>query len=262
MPRIQFFEIHEQPWFPTFLRDEVTDALQFGLNFLGVYAPIAPLLQSALERAGSRTIVDMCSGGGGPWTNLVRQLRGDARPARIYLTDKFPNLAAFENLRAAFDDRITFYDKPVDAANVPRELDGFRTMFTSFHHFPPGEARAILQNAVASRHGIAIFEVTRRAPAAIVLMLPWILLPLFFTPFLRPFRWSRLLFTYLVPVIPVVMLFDGIVSCLRTYRPEELRAISSGLGAPEYQWEAGEHSGFAQLPITYLVGYPRPHESV
>ena len=256
MPRIQFFEIHEQPWFPTFLRDEVTGALQFGLNFLDVYAPIASLLQSALERAGSRTIVDLCSGGGGPWINLARQLRGGARPIRIYLTDKFPNLAAFENLRAASDDGITFYGKPVDAANVPLELDGFRTMFTSFHHFPSGEARAILQNAVAAGRGIAIFEVTRRAQATIVLMLPWSVLLLFFTPFLRPFRWSRLLFTYLLPVIPVVMLFDGIVSCLRTYRPEELLAISAGLGAPDYQWEAGEHFGLGQLPITYLIGNP------
>ncbi len=48
---------------------------------------------------------------------------------------------------------------------VPRELKGFRTMFTSFHHFPPEEARAILQNAVDAGEGIGIFEITRRAPS-------------------------------------------------------------------------------------------------
>ena len=46
--------------------------------------------------------------------------------------------------------------------------------------------------------------------------------PIIFRPACPPFRWSRLLWTYLVPVIPLVLLFDGIVSCLRSYRPDEL----------------------------------------
>ncbi len=44
MRRVQFIELHEQPWFPSSLRDEITEALQFGLNLLNAYAPIAPLL--------------------------------------------------------------------------------------------------------------------------------------------------------------------------------------------------------------------------
>ena len=32
------------------------------------------------------------------------------------------------------------------------------------------------------------------------------------TPFVRPFRWSRLLFTYVIPLIPLLVLFDGTVS--------------------------------------------------
>jgi hypothetical protein len=64
MRRVQFIELHEQPWFPSSLRHEITDALQFGLNLLKAYAPIASLLQSALDSTRSRTIVDMCSGGG------------------------------------------------------------------------------------------------------------------------------------------------------------------------------------------------------
>lgn len=61
--RIQWIELHEQNWFPSFLRDEITDALQFGLNLLKPYLPIAPLLQSALDSGGRESIVDLCSGG-------------------------------------------------------------------------------------------------------------------------------------------------------------------------------------------------------
>ena len=48
------------------------------------------------------------------------------------------------------------------------------------------------------------------------------------TPAVRPFRWSRLFWTYLVPVLPPPILFDGVVSCLRVYTPEEMLAMAGG----------------------------------
>jgi hypothetical protein len=261
MRRVQFIELHEQPWFPSSVRDEITDALQFGLNLFKAYTPIVLLLQGVVDSTGSRLIVDLCSGGGGPWLGLVRKLQPqkldeDSPGLQIWLTDKYPNLGAFRDGNAPSAHHITFYPGSVDAMTVPRELKGFRTMFTSFHHFSPQEARAILQNAADAGEGIGIFEITRRAPLTIGLMFAWALMPFVCTPWIRPFRWSRLLWTYLIPIIPLVFLFDGVVSCLRTYRPQELREIVDTVTAGEYQWEIGEHSS-GKAPITYLIGYPR-----
>jgi hypothetical protein len=260
MRRVQLIELHEQSWFPSFLRDEITDTLQCGMNRFRAYAPVVPLLQTVLDATRSPLIVDMCSGGGGPWLDLSPRLQGNARASlQILLTDKFPNLGAFQSASAASQNHIAFHSAPVDATNVPPELRGFRTMFTSFHHFRPEEARAILQNAVDASQGIGIFEITRRAPSAIALMFLWALLPFLFTPWIRPFRWSRLLCTYVLPIIPLVLLFDGVVSCLRTYRPQELREIIAKLPATEYQWEMGERTNpRGEVPIAYLIGYPRP----
>ena len=131
-------------------------------------------------------------------------------------------------------------------------------MFSSFHHFSPEEARAILQSAVDTSQSIGIFEITRRAPSTIGLMFAWALMLFVCTPLIRPFRWSRLLWTYLVPIIPLVLLFDGVVSCLRTYRAQELREMTKKLSGIEYQWKVGEHSrASGQAPITYLIGYPQ-----
>src|ERR1700748_1655452 len=99
MRRVQFIELHEQPWFPSSLRADVTDALQFGFNLFHAYAPIAPLLQSVIDSAGNGTserqsIMDMCSGGGGPWLDLSQKLcqeTGDSAGLQIWLTDKYPN---------------------------------------------------------------------------------------------------------------------------------------------------------------------------
>lgn len=258
MRRVQLIELHEQPWFPSSLRDEITDALQFGLNLFNAYAPIAPLLQNVLDSTRSRSIVDICSGGGGPWLDLSRKLlQGNAQAFHILLTDKYPNLRASPNVKTTSGNHIAFYPDPVDAMDVPRELNGFRTMFSSFHHFSPEDARAILQNTVDASQSIGIFEITRRAPLTIGLMFPWALMLFVFTPWIRPFRWSRLLWTYVVPIVPLVLLFDGVVSCLRTHRPQELREIVGKLTATEYRWEVGEHSrAAAQVRITYLIGYP------
>ena len=258
MARIHFVELHEQSWFPTILRNEITDALQYGSSVLRAYSSVFPLLRRALEVTQSSSIVDLCSGSGGPWLDLSQKLRGDIA-YRICLTDKFPNLPTFENLKADSTNGINVHRNSVDATNVPSDLAGFRTLFSAFHHFPPAQARAILQSAVDARQGISVFEITSRTPSAIGIMFLWFLTPFVFTPFTRPFRWSRFWFTYVLPIIPLVLLFDGLVSCLRTYRTLELRELTHGLVAPEYRWIIGEHSGaFRGLPITYLVGYPLP----
>jgi hypothetical protein len=264
MRRVQFIELHEQPWFPSSLRADVTDALQFGFNLLHAYEPIAPLLQNVIDSTGNGTnptqsIVDMCSGGGGPWLDLTRQLRcedggGNSAGLQVLLTDKYPNLEAFESVSASSDKHIIYYPESVDAINVPRALKGLRTMFTSFHHFPPEDARAILQNAVDAGESIGIFEATKRGPSTIGIIFVGIFLLFLHTPRIRPFRWSRLLWTYLIPIIPLVLLFDGVVSCLRTYRPEELHELVEKLSACEYQWEIGELKS-KRAPVTYLIGY-------
>jgi hypothetical protein len=257
MHRIQFIELHEQSWFPAFLRNDITDTIQCALNLSKAYAPIFPLLQRALTSAGNPPIVDLCSGAGGPWLDLARRLKGEMGEIRVSLTDKYPNHAAFKNAQACSEIAISFYQDSVDARNVPRELNGFRTIFTSFHHFPPDEARAIVQDTVNAGQGIGIFEITRRTASAILLIVFWSIAPFVLAPFVRPFRLSRLLCIYLVPAIPFVLLFDGVVSCLRTYQPGELRELVGQLSGSAYQWEAGESrdSGL-RLPITYLIGYP------
>lgn len=267
MRRIQFIELHDQSWFPLPIRDGMTDALQFGFNFLKAYAPIASLLQSVLDSTGNQSIVDICSGAGGPWSDLAGRLRSrtsSENPAglQVWLTDKYPNVGALQNRTlqnagADSENRVAFYPEVVDAMDVPTELKGFRTMFTSFHHFPPEGARAILQNAVDAGESIGIFEIPRRAASTIGLTFVFVLLLFAGTPWMRPFRWSRLLWTYLIPIIPVALLFDGVVSCLRTYRPHELLALTELLTACEYRWQAGERSGEGgEIVITYLIGCP------
>jgi hypothetical protein len=133
-------------------------------------------------------------------------------------------------------------------------------VFTAFHHFPPPMARRVLADAVEKRSGIAVFESTSRDARTLVVMVLVPLMVWLTTPFIRPFRWSRLLLTYVLPVIPLIALFDGVVSALRTYTPDELRALADSADAGGvYTWTAGEAGG-GPIPMTYLVGQLRERE--
>jgi hypothetical protein len=155
-------------------------------------------------------------------------------------------------------NRIHFIPNSIDATQIPRQLQGFRTLFSSFHHLKPDEARSLLQNSVDRREGIGIFEATafHLLTFVTVLFVPigaWL-----FLPFRRPFRWSRVLWTYFIPVIPFVLFFDGLVSCLRSYSLGELREMTSGLECSGYRWEVGEQfGGLLPVRITYVVGCPQ-----
>ncbi len=242
--RLHLVEIHDLPWCPPSLRDALTDFLAFFVDVGRAYDAAGPLLRAAVARTNARRIVDLCSGAGGPWRRLSSHVG-----VPVVMTDLYPHSAGRGGGGGGGIQRV-------DARAVPVELDGFRTIFTAFHHFAPADARAILADAVGRRQGIAIFEIARRAPLEIaVVAFTWLGTILAF-PFMRPWRSSRFFWTYLPPILPLVGTFDGIVSCLRTYSRAELAELVQGLDT--YDWDIGEfRAGASPLRGSYLIGTPR-----
>lgn len=257
MGRVHLFEFGDQEWLPHAWRALLTAHLDFFARTFNPYGAVVRRLKEILERLDSREMVDLCSGGGGPALEIQRQLEAANYSVTLTLTDKFPNVEAYRRAGASANGRIRGVERSVDAMDVPGELSGFRTLFTSFHHFPPRAAARILRDAAAKRVGIGIFEYTERSwvwliAAPFIPVYMWLV-----TLFLRPFRWSRLFWTYLVPIFPLMAGWDGVVSCLRTYSPRELKQLTEEIRAENYAWEIGRVRSFGACYITYLLGYPR-----
>ena len=255
MRRIHAFECHELPGCPAAWRNAFTDFMSFYAERFDPYKGVVPLLEEALDRSSTARIVDLCSGAGSPLLTLLPRLeRHLGRRPEITLTDKYPNQEAFLELERKGLARGV--PESVDAARVPTSLVGFRTVFTAFHHLDWPEAQSVLADAVAQHAGIGIFEYTERhlllwtLPLLLSPALMWLLVP-----FIRPFRWQRLLWTYVVPVVPLMGVWDGFVSCLRTYTVDELRSMASV--HPEFEWRAGQVPSLGLSRVTYLVGWPR-----
>ncbi|MFT3795503.1 hypothetical protein [Flavobacterium sp.] len=256
MKRIHLFEFEDQQWFPTFLRNYVTDFLQFLSNKANMFQSVLPVIEKGLQKSGGNRIIDLASGGGGGLIRVNQELRKTHPDLKITMTDYYPNLHAFAYTQKQATN-FDFIATSVDAMHVPETLKGLRTQFLSFHHFRPNDARQILQNAVDAQSAIAIFEGQERSAASIIAMIFSPISVLLTTPLIRPFKLGRIVFTYLIPIVPLIVLWDGIVSSLRTYSVAEMHELVSQLDhKDDFEWEiARVKSGPAH--VLYLLGYPK-----
>ncbi|WP_422861061.1 hypothetical protein [Flagellimonas sp. W118] len=104
---------------------------------------------------------------------------------------------------------------------------------------------------------IGIFEGQERSIPSILAMLFSPISVLLTTPFIRPFKIGRLIFTYLIPVVPLFVLWDGIVSSLRTYSVKEMNALVDQLNDKEsFEWEIKRVKSGPGV-ILYLLGIPK-----
>lgn len=239
----------------------MTDYLRYLLTACNFYEPITPLLMEGMEKTNSTRIIDLCSGGGG----AIEQIRNNItsryhKNIQIILTDKYPNISAFELLAAKTNNNISFSNTSVDATDVPHELHGLRTVFSGFHHFNASQAKAVLQSAVSAKQGIAIFDGGDKnilAILGIIFIHPIIFL--LFTPFFRPWRISRIIFTYIIPIIPLCTIWDGVISITRLYQPAALLQLAKEVDDTNYIWTAGKVKNRLQMNVAYLLGVPKNH---
>jgi len=296
-PRIHFYEINDQSWFPQYFRSKVQDVLtllwQLDLPFIQPSSPaalVAKTLQDVLgDSISNYTYVDFCAGAGGPTPFIEKDLNArlsiahandpnrqltngdntyDEQGVDFVLTDIAPHLEAWQDLSKK-SDNIHYISSSVDATNAPRDLlkpflkkgssfkarqKIFRLFNLAFHHFPDPLAAKILQNSLDTSDGFGIFELQGRTISSMItcsLMWPLILL-------VSPYYFWRspghLFFTYIIPIIPFVVVVDGYTSSLRTRTgPEIMALMGNKVSGWEFRWGHECHT-WPTGEMTYFIG--------
>ncbi|MGZ3460448.1 MAG: hypothetical protein ACXU86_18320 [Archangium sp.] len=254
LPRLHLFELLDQEWYPRALRDLGTDYLETVSTRMGVFDGAVDVLARALRASERPQLLDLGSGGGGPLPRLLGPLESKhGLKPHVVLTDLYPNARAAQRARA---QGVDYLERPVDALQVPADLRGARTLFSTLHHFRPEQVQVMLADAQEKGVPFAAFEVMERTPKGILGSLLVPLLVWLFTPLVRPLTPLRLLLTYVLPVSPLAIAWDGLVSALRAHRPEELRAITASLAREGYTWEVGQVHQGTRGTLTYVLGRP------
>lgn len=265
MRRRHLWEFNDLPWFPQVFRDALTAYLGTLEGWSKPYHAVHPLILDAIRQSGGDTVVDLCTGNGISALALRESALASGLRLKWVLTDFYPkNRERSSHFEAAQLD-VEYIERPIDAREPPLDCAerAFRTVFTAFHHFGPSDASRILQNAVDAGSGIAVAEFTHRSigNCAKYLLAPALACLVMTT--IRPIRWDWLCFTFLIPVLPFLIAWDGLVSNLRTYSPHDLDELVLGVpGNDRFTWQIGEVYGSGMFPvITYLIGQPRRADS-
>lgn len=262
--RIQFFEFLDQEWLPTPLRATHIEYLDYLVETLKIYDPAIEVIQQILDELGQNQIHIACSGTG----TFGRYLAGKlAEDVEITLSDLFPVADNYAEIARETQGRVEPIFEPVDALDMPKEgCEGIRIITNAFHHFNEAQAQAFLDNAVRSGAPIFIVEASERSILPISLFV--ISLPFFWLHFIaistftKKYKIRRLITGLLFPVSFFTVLFDGVISFLRSYYPEELEEIAHAVkGSDLYKWKGGKLVKFLPVlksPIAtfYFLGYP------
>ena len=266
MKRIQLFEFEDFSWFPGWLRICMTNLIVILQKMIGIPEVLSGLIANILRKKNLLNIVDLGSGSGGVMPEVMESLRNDQnlKNIQMVLTDLYPNQEMYKKFNINRNDQISYLETSVDATNIATAPEGLKTMINSFHHMPPKKARAILESAQRTNQPLLIYEM---GVNSIPLLIWWLLLPisliiiiimvLFMTPFVKPLTWRQIVFTYLIPIIPVCYAWDGQASLPRMYTLKDLDVLLEGLGSDNYTWEKGyakKKNGKKQG--TYLLGLP------
>ena len=121
----------------------------------------------------------------------------------------------------------------------------------------PEQAKEILNNAINNKKPIAIFDLGDKNLLPILGILIHPIIFFICTPFFKPFKISRLIFTYIIPLIPICTIWDGLVSILRLYGPNDLKRLVKEIGSTTYHWEIGKAKHKLGFSVLYLLGYQK-----
>jgi len=255
-------ELHEHDWFPALWRDQLTDFLSFFNIYSGIYRPALKRLRDLFGTADLPPVyTDLCAGGGlYDWRFAQKLSRALGKNLRVRLTDLYPSYRRWKEIEDLSGGMVIPADRPMSARAAIECEEGLHVMFSGLHHFSPDEIEEMILAAVEKGRALAFFDYSqrRRLLWEAFMMLNSVPFMILTAPLVWKFSWKRLLFTWIIPVLPLLLLADGWLSRLRAYRVEELRRILDRIPFPSgWRADTGRDSVYWNTAqVTYLIVLP------
>lgn len=219
-------ELEDYNWFPRIFRRFQGDFIGSIASWFHLYRPLLPVLKDMMDNNKIVRVQDLCSGSGLPALYMQSSISGmDC----MVLSDKFPPA------RFADTAGLTYLQETTDVLLLQPHSGVCYTMFNSFHHFSDEEQECIIGKMAASGSSFLFAEILE--PGLLPLfkvILTTTLGQLLLMPFVRPFSLLRLCFTYIIPVNLCTILYDGILSVIRSKRVSQYRLLLKGTANPGY----------------------------
>jgi hypothetical protein len=218
-------ELEDYNWFPSTLRKYQLEFIGCLVNWFGFYKPIVPILNRLLIYAKPNKIIDLCSGSGEPAIYVQNFL---SKNVEIMLTDKFPPKTTLPNYNL----------QSVDVLTINPEKKVVFTMYNAFHHFGNKQQQDILQKFYTNQSSILIVEIlTPNLLCMLNVIFSSTIGQLLLTPFIKPFSFWRLFFTYVIPINIFTVMYDGIISVVKSKSQTQYQMLINTITTTNYCFE-------------------------
>ncbi len=235
------FEFMDLTWVPQSIRLTMREVLECAMSapFRDYYDWVAGEVAKAAKERDCDTIVELGAG----TAPLTRRLAVDpeAKGKRLVVCDLNPDAATYQALEKEFSGQVEPVYAGVDFARVPSfGRKALLVLSASFHHVREKERVALLRSLFGSSPNVLVFEPLRRNLSSVIYasftFMPGLMAPAVFLKFhglRRGGHLRRLFWCWLVPVVPFMLAWDGIVSCLRMWTAEEWGEALEGAAVQE-----------------------------
>lgn len=228
MKRHHVPQFTNQTWFPQYLKNCIFEFMTWFVGKTRAAHPFLPVIKRGLEKTSNSTII-----------NIDSQLG-----------------AGFETVQPLLDKNVVV--KNILLKDFEAKEIGLYLSVNAFHQLKVHEAKDLLTQIAESRNPVAIVEGNNDSLWQVVGMTVFVPLTILLTaPFVKPFRFGRLIFTYLIPILPIITLIDGFLALFKLYAPVDLDELTDSIAVNNYKWESGKMDNGRGGKIMYLLGYPQ-----
>lgn len=228
---MRVFEFGDLECVPVLYHIYLRKYLVFFYKVFGYYKLWVPGFLSFIKKIHAKTIMDCCSGDGDPLVLIDRCLDQDQVESINYLlSDIRPSKEVIERFNRS-SGRFRYVESAIDVTNITEDFDYPKVFINSFHHFSSQQVEMIFDKNFSRKNEIIILEYVRNTPLGYVSMFVGPIVVMLTLPFVVSLRHLPImaLFTYAIPLFPLMLLWDGIVSCAHEYGRRDLANIVAKL---------------------------------
>lgn len=216
-------ELEDYPWFPSYLRKMQLEYVGWISVQLGLYRPLIVVVQNF----PSNQWVDLASGSGWPAFYLQKNT---SPQVQYILTDLYPGSVSDEVKK-----QVKIEPEPLNLLTFQPQHRKQYTLFNAFHHFSSAQQKEFIKKMKTAKASCIITEVLE---PSLVCLIQVTLAALIVQPLtawaIQPLTLGRIITTYLLPIQPITVMWDGWISVLKSKTTEQYKELVSDLADNQY----------------------------
>ena len=236
------FEFCERPEMPEWLRGDLFLSLGFIQDLFGLRRILDETVPSLVLNCGAKRVIELGCGSGQGLARVAHALPH----LPMLATDVYPHPQLWaEALKG--QKAVTWSERSVGFDDFDQVLSddllqgSVLLLMAAFHHAPPARARKFLERAARCGSSIIIVEPLERTALGVLLgasaALPALVYPIRALVLghqhglpARVIAWLRLaVFHWVIPLIPLILFHDGVVSAFRQRTTPDWLELTQGL---------------------------------